>query len=94
MKKYNIEWDKTATVLYGNTAGKKCFDDLKINFDDEVIIVIPEHIELIVSSFIVGFTKKKGALYFREHVVFETVNPLLKTKIYEELDELIQLGNK
>lgn len=54
---FRLEFDRTITKLAGNQLGKKIFRDQlqsKINYSDEILIIFPNNIDTIASSFIQG----------------------------------------
>ena len=56
-----LKFDKTITSLAGNPYGRKVFQEQvkkKIDYSDQCIIVFPEQIVRIASSFVQGFFKE------------------------------------
>lgn len=59
MKKIQLVFDSTLIGLAGNDLGEDIFKEQvenKIDYKEQVEIVIPPHIEMIAISFVQGFT--------------------------------------
>lgn len=55
---FELKLDKMITKLAGNILGKKIFEEQvkdKIDYKNDIIIIIPDRIDTIASSFIQGF---------------------------------------
>lgn len=55
---FNLKFDNTLTTLTGNTFGRKTFEKQvagNVNYNEKILIIFPEYIEDIGTSFIQGF---------------------------------------
>lgn len=89
---FELDIDKIITKLAGNPLGKKIFREQvkdRINYDEEIIIIIPERIDSIASSFIQGFfeeiVKNIGIAGIEEKVTIRSSIIDLKQLIIENL---------
>lgn len=87
-----IKVDKAITGLAGYDYGKKIFMEQaadKIDFNDKIIIVFPENIQRMASSFIQGFfeeiVKNIGISGIEANVEIQSGNEKLKNIILDNL---------
>ena len=87
-----LEFDKAATRLAGNSYGKSEFEKQvkdKINYEVLNIIIFPDQIEKIASSFTQGFfaevIEKIGYARFNEVIKIEAKDEKLANTIYSDL---------
>lgn len=92
MSKIILECDKTVTGLAGYEFGesvyqKQCQD--KIDFSGEIVLVFPENIKNLASSFIQGFFKEIvahiGIIGIEKHVTIISQNEHMKADILKSL---------
>lgn len=88
-----LNFDKTITKLAGNELGKHTYNNQvkdKINYtDNEIILIFPERIDLIASSFIQGFfeeiIRNIGISGVENKVVIKSSIEEIKNKIIQNL---------
>lgn len=81
-----LKFDKTITSLAGNPYGRKVFDEQvkdKINYMDQCIIIFPDQIVRVASSFVQGFFKdivaNVGLLNFTNQIIIKGNPRVIKT---------------
>ena len=87
-----LEFDKATTRLAGNPYGRIVYDEqveTKVNFDCLNVIIFPNHIEKIASSFVQGFfakiIEKVGYGDFDKVVEIKAANEQLINNIKNDL---------
>ena len=86
--------DRSLTKLAGNIYGRKLFDeqvDGKINMNEPFVIVFPDQIDYLASSFIQGFFGKIYTEICREGMVknFDVIVPKILNPKKAILDRLM-----
>lgn len=87
-----LECDKTISMLAGFNSGKIMYEKQvkgKVDFNDKITIVFPDHIDNIASSFVQGFfdefMDKIGIDGIEEKISIESVHPELEKYIIDNL---------
>ena len=87
-----LNFDKSLVGLAGNPFGKKSFErmvNIDIPDDDSIVLVFPDNIKKIASSFVQGFFSKwvteYGIEYVKDHIVIETPYENLKEYILDNI---------
>ncbi|RHS23354.1 DUF4325 domain-containing protein [Clostridium sp. AF12-19] len=90
--KIELVLDKTVTRLAGYELGKKIFNEQvkeKINYNEKTIIVFPNNITKLASSFIQGFfgemVEKIGIAGIEKQIIIESSNEDLRDSIIKNL---------
>ncbi|MGX9806136.1 STAS-like domain-containing protein [Exiguobacterium acetylicum] len=89
---FELNIDKIITKLAGNPLGKRIFQEQiksEINYSEDIVIIIPDRIDSIASSFIQGFfeeiVKNIGIAGIEEKITIQSSIPNLKQLIIQNL---------
>ena len=87
-----LECDKTITMLAGFNSGKIMYENQvkgKVNFNDKITIVFPEHINNVASSFVQGFfdefMDKIGIVGIEKNISIKSAHIELERDIIDNL---------
>lgn len=88
-----LDVGRTLSCLAGYPVGEKIYKEQvrdRFNFDEEIAIVIPNHIEDIAISFIQGFcadmVERMGVKGTKDYVRFEHPDSVLVEEIYNYIE--------
>lgn len=90
--RFELDLDDSITRLAGFEYGKTVYEEQvkgEIDFDAPIVIIFPDNIKKIASSFVQGFfgelMEKIGVSGIKSQVEVESINPQLKNSIVENL---------
>ena len=93
MNQFELQFDKALTKLSGFDFGKEMFDEQikgKIDYELDIMFIIPDRVDLIASSFIQGFfedvVNKIGIPGIEEKVQIISSIPDAKSMIIDNLN--------
>ena len=92
IQKIFINVPKDLTKLAGNPFGQKVYAEIKdqIDFDNDIVFVLPDSIDRVASSFVQGFFSelflKLGYKGISEKIDFETTIQNFKDFVLENLE--------